>query len=86
MAFASSTTTQPGPAVIGPYRLISGTYTNAAGDTGGAITSGLNVLVWASAICTSHVGSQMPKVTISGGTITIVTEDGADGNWIAIGR
>jgi len=85
MAFASSTTTQPGPAVIGSLRLIFGTFTNAAGDVGGAISTGFGVIVACGVFYTSHVGSQSPKYTVSGGTITIVTEDGVDGNWWAIG-
>lgn len=89
MAFSSTVTTQPGPAIIGPYRFISGTFVNAAGDVGGTIaasTTGVNAIVAYGAWITSHVGAQQPKVTISGGAITLVTEDGTDGNWWLIGR
>lgn len=86
MAFSTTTTTAPGPAVVGPYKLITGTFTNATGDVGGAISTGLNAIVACDVFITSHIGSQNPKFTVSGGTITIVTEDGADGNWWAIGR
>lgn len=86
MAFAQATSTQPGPAVIGPYKLVTGTFTQTAGDVGGAITTGLSALVWADVLITSHIAASDPKKTISGGTITIVTSDGVSGNWIAIGR
>lgn len=87
MAFSTTTSTQPGPAVVGPYKLISGTYTQVAGDVGGSITTGLNALVaFGAGNVTSHVGAPLPKVAVSGGTITIVTGDGISGVWWAIGR
>jgi hypothetical protein len=86
MAFATTTSTQLGPAPIGPYRIISGTFTNGATDVGGDITTGFNAIIACGAWITSHIGSQNPKFTVSGGTITLVTESGTDGNWWAIGR
>lgn len=87
MAFTVATSTQPGPAVVGPYKLISGTFTQVAGDVGGSITTGLNALAaWGAANTTSHIGAPTPKITVSGGTITLVTGDGISGQWFAIGR
>ena len=86
MAFSTTTSTQPGPAVVGPYKLITGTWTQAAGDVGGTISTGLSAIVLPSVWVTSHVGTQEPKFTVSGGSITIVTSDGVSGGWSAIGR
>lgn len=87
MAFTSTTSTTPGPTVLGNYKFISGTFTQVAGDVGGAITTGLNALAAADANnYTSHIGAPNAKVTTSGGTITIVTGDGVSGTWWALGR
>ncbi len=85
MAFSSSTTTAPCPTVIGNQRYIFGTFTNGEADSGGAITTGLSVITACGIFFTSHTGLTEPKFTVSGGTITIVTPNGADGNWWAIG-
>jgi hypothetical protein len=68
-----------------------GTWTNASGDTGGDIQTGLNYIesVWlsytGSAVVVSApvVNETLPK---SGDGITIVTVDNADGVWLAKGR
>ena len=70
----------------GEFRKKYGTFTNATQDTGGVINTGLNK-VWACGVfLTSHIGSNMLKFTVSAGNITIVTEEGADGNWWAEGK
>ena len=81
--------------IAGNKRLVFGTFTNSAGDTGGAITTGLDSVDWFAPIVTSHSGATGTKHTISGGTVTIVVPsdalvpsaaaDGVDGLWIAIG-
>ncbi len=86
MAFASTTTTAPGPDVLGSSRLISGTYTNAETDSGGAISTGFSVIIACGVFSTNAIGNADPKFTVSGGTITVVTSNGADGSWWAIGR
>lgn len=69
-------------------RMSVGTFTNAAGDSGGNIITGLkyvDVFTWS---CNSHVDAGELKVTKNsgtGGTVLIVSSDGADGDWVAIG-
>ena len=76
--------------VIGNLRLVAGTYTNASGDTGGDINTGLvrvehfQLQPKGTAILASApvVNETLP---MSGGTVTIVTNDDEDGTWCAIG-
>jgi TPP-dependent indolepyruvate ferredoxin oxidoreductase alpha subunit len=82
MSFAYAVTDRT---VYGNHRVVSGTFTNAEADSGGAISTGLDYVAGFSCVPTSHVASTMPKVTASAGTITIVTDNGVDGNWIAFG-
>lgn len=82
MAFAyaiSSATVQ------GNKRVKYGTFTNGDADSGGDITTGLNKIDEFEATITSHVGSNQPRATISGGTVTLATENGTDGIWKATG-
>lgn len=81
MAFASTTLST----LIGNKRMKYGTFTNAAGDTGGTITSGLSNIEAACAGISSHVGATHPKLATSGGTITLTCDDGVDGWWLAVG-
>jgi hypothetical protein len=93
MSFAYAVTSLT---IAGNKRLVFGTFTNAANDVGGAIVTGLSSIDWFAPIITSHSGSTGIKVTISGGTATLVvpdtiipqvaTLDGVDGMWIAIGN
>jgi len=86
MAFSGSVTGgQGGSTVMGNKRWKFGTYTNAEADSGGAITTGLSAIVACGVYPTSHVDNNMPKFTVSGGIITLVTDNGQDGNWWAIG-
>jgi hypothetical protein len=78
MAFTSSATAQ---AVFGNKRVVIGEYSQASGDTGGAIATGLGDISYFDA-------TGATKVTTSSGTATIVTANpGATvtGFWIAIG-
>ena len=70
---------------VGSLRFVGGTYTNADIDSGGAIITGLGVVRAFSTIPTSHVGLPVPKYSASEGTVTLVTANGADGNWSAMG-
>lgn len=83
MAFAYTTTLRQ---VVGSCRLTAGTFTNGASDSGGAIDSGLKSIDFASVSCNSHLGTEFVKVTWSAGTVTLLTTEGADGTWMAIGR
>jgi hypothetical protein len=67
-----------------------GTFTNAGGDTGGNIDTGLRMC---ESIKLTHTGAAVvasaPVVNetlpVLGNAVTIVTVDGADGLWDAIG-
>ena len=69
-------------------RIVTGTYTNTAGSTGGTIPTGLAKLLFLGFMPSSHFNSATPKVTAtdSDGDITIVTEPDVDGRWVAIGQ
>jgi len=87
MAFSSTITAT---FVAGSKRIAFGTFTNASGDTGGDITTGLAVVdaMWLQYSGTAVVADApvinetFPLTT----AVTIVTVDNADGYWIAIGR
>lgn len=83
MAFSYSVTRAT---VIGDQRMVVGTFTNTDTDSGGAISTGLGLVNGFEIVNTSHVGATVPKHTISGGTVTIVTDNGMDGQWIAVGK
>jgi len=83
MAFAYEVS---GSSVLGDLRFKYGTFTNGAQDEGGDIETGLNAVFAFGVIFTSHVGSNTVKYTVSGGTVTLVTERGVDGNWWALGK
>lgn len=86
MAFASTRTATFG--ISRSKRISVGTFTNASGDTGGDIVTGLkfvDTFVWS---CSSHFGTEVIKVTKNsgtGGTVALVTSDNADGDWMAVG-
>lgn len=86
MAFAYTVDTNRGSTVIGNRRFIVGTFTNGEADSGGAIVTGLSKVDAFDVLVTSHVGSTNAKRTVSGGTVTIVTPNGVDGTWWAIGN
>lgn len=78
MAFAF---TISGQRMAGNHRYKWGTFTNAAGDTGGPIGTGLRAIFSAGVRITSHLGATEPQVSDSAGTLTLVTDDGVDGEW-----
>lgn len=84
MAFSTTVVKR---ANIGSLKLVVGTYTNAATDTGGTIDTGLTNLFYFSAEPDSHVGSTNLKHTITAGSssVTVVCEEGVDGRWLAVG-
>ena len=78
MAFASTKTKVD---VIGSHRVAYGTFSQASGDTGGTIATGLRTLE-------NFQMTGALNATFSGGTVTVVTADpGAAqaGYWTAIG-
>lgn len=70
---------------MGNKRVKFGTFTNTDTDSGGAITTGLKALDAYGSEVTSHTDASKPKNTVSGGTLTLVTDNGVDGLWWAIG-
>lgn len=65
--------------------IVWGTFTNGTADAGGDIVTGLTYCDFFIPSVNSHLGTEDIKHTLSGGTATIVTSEGADGTWFAIG-
>lgn len=87
MTFTYSIKTKTGhPVRFGNYEVSFGTFTNASGDTGGDIATGLSsVNVPLLTLNSTAVSSNAPAVTsISGGTVSIITDDNVDGYFLAI--
>ena len=85
MAF-SSTVTAAQSYHVGPKRHRGGTFTQTLGsDSGGDITTGLSAIDTYGYNLTSHMDGVLPKVTTSGGTLTLLMEGNGDGTWWVIG-
>ena len=82
MAFVSTVSDR---SIHGNHRIVWGTYTNGATDSGGDIDTGLDVVFGFATIPTGHVDTNVPKYSVSAGTITLVTDNDSDGNWWAFG-
>ena len=92
MAVAYTLTTG-GNGSIGNMRVVTGTFTSAAGDGNGETlayaTHGLNFLAWGDVtLDTGGLMAARPKVSISSGTLTWTVDDtlGYNGRFIVIGR
>lgn len=77
--------------ITGNVRTVYGTYTNAGGDTGGDIPTGLSrvetfQITQTGAAVTTGAPVVNETFPLSSGDVTIVTDAGADGTWLAIGR
>lgn len=77
--------------VIGHCRWATGTFTNAGGETGGEVVTGLRRVMFAKLQHTGNaVVASAPSINEAfpdaPGSLTIVTVDGADGLWFAIGK
>lgn len=88
MAFASAITQRP--VSVGNKRLSYGTYTNASGDTGGDIDTGLRSCEFillqpggSAVIATAPVVNE--TLPVAGSAVTVVTADDEDGQWFAVG-
>jgi len=85
MAFAF-TADSPNPTHrSGRFKVYRGSFTNADGDTGGTVDTGMAYIRRVSIDVTSHVGAPTPKITISAPNVTIETGEGVDGNFEAEG-
>ena len=90
MAFTSAITQRD---VWGSMAVSMGTFTNGAGDKGGNIATGLNrcygliLQPGGAAVATNAcvVNETFTANGLDGSAITIVTDDGVDGNWLAFG-
>lgn len=77
-------TTTARSTVFGDLRVVTGTYTNTAGSTGGAITTGLGAIFYSSA--TSATATPSVVVVNSGGTATVTTTANQTGTFIIMGK
>lgn len=87
MAFVSAITQR---GVMGNKKYAMGTFTNASGDTGGNIETGLTVCEFMSLQSTgTAVIANAPVINeafpAAGNAVTIVTTDNEDGIWFALG-
>ena len=90
MAFTSAITQRD---IWGSMAVSMGTFTNGAGDGGGNIATGLNrcyglILQPGGATVAGNacvVNETFTANGLDGSAITIVTDDGVDGNWLAFG-
>ena len=90
MAFTSAITQRD---VWGSMAVSMGTFTNGAGDKGGNIATGLNrcyglILQPGGATVAGNacvVNETFTANGLDGSAITIVTDAGVDGNWLAFG-
>ena len=88
MAFASAVTART---IFGDKRIVYGTFTNGAADTGGNVETGLRRV---ESFHATHTGAAVvasaPAVNetfpLDGGAVTIVTVANADGVWFAVGE
>jgi hypothetical protein len=73
----------------GPMVMVTGTYSNGGGDSGGAIDTGLALLYYGEANCGLSQSATANLVSIndaSDGSMTITTVVDEDGEWMAIGK
>lgn len=71
---------------LGSVTLLYGTYTSAAGDSGGSITTGFGAVMAFSYVPNGAVEEGNCKYSQSSGVVTVVLPDNSDGNWMAIGK
>ena len=88
MAFSSAITARP--FAMGNKRVSVGTFTQAGGETGGSINTGLRscefmMLQTTGAAVSADQSSVTETLPVAGNAVTIVTTAGAVGNWLAVG-
>ena len=72
----------PGACGLG---ILTGTYTNTGATTGGAIVTGLHEVLYFKSNYGASAAGTANLTAISGGTVTLTTVAGEDGQWLAIG-
>ena len=80
-----------GKFVCGNKEIAYGRYTNAGGDTGGEVTTGMAYietfhLTHTGAAVATNSPAANETFPLAKGAVTIVTDDGSDGVWLALGR
>jgi len=88
MAFSSTITARP--CAMGNKRVAVGTFTQAGGDTGGDINTGLRscefiMLQTTGAAASADQSAVDETLPVDGSAVTIVTTAGVVGNWLAVG-
>lgn len=91
MAFAFTINESGLPNTAGDRKVVTGTFTNTDGDTGGSIVTGLSRVEFFNA---QHTGTAVvasapvanKAFPTADGTIPVVTVADANGVWIAYGR
>lgn len=91
MAFSYTVNDDGVEEFLGRKKVVTGTFTNASGSTGGDIKTGLRrVLSFKLQHTGSAVVASAPVVNetmpLDGGDVTIVTVADADGTWEALGE
>lgn len=71
-----------GSTIVGPNRMVYGTYSNVSSGTGGAITTGLSKI---KGVMVTVGSATAPVSAISGGTLTITVANTDSGTWAVIG-
>jgi len=80
-----------GKFVCGSKEVSYGRFTNAGGDTGGEVTTLMSsvdtfMLQHTGSAVTTNAPVANETFPLAKGAVTIVTDDGEDGLWIAIGK
>ncbi len=70
---------------VGDLKLVIGTYANASGSTGGAVSTGLAEVFHFESNCMKSQSTTEPLIAISAGVATMTVVDNEDGQWMAIG-
>lgn len=70
---------------FGNKKVFTGTYTNTAGSTGGAIVTGLSSVNYFNSNNNDQAAT-VNQVAISSGTVTLTTVADTDGQWFAVGN
>ena len=91
MAFLNTPNEDGVPNIVGVKKIVTGTFSNTSGSTGGDINTGLRRVEF---MKVQHTGSAVvqtdPVVNesfpTSTGDITVVTSPDADGIWFAYGE
>lgn len=74
--------------MVGPMVMVTGTYSNGGGDSGGEIVTGLETLLFGNVNCGLSQSATVPITSINdsaAGAMTITTVVDEDGEWMAVG-